>query len=129
MIIKVTEDMLECDSSDAQSYLNTINGIIYDCWHNHGFESGWRNTIAVDLSVCCHMLGIDAIEMLGNLIKAKIIDPADDDEDTTKRVATCLDYKDRFSWNWMIDAYTYYGMGEDHRLEWDLMPVNVRFVH
>lgn len=126
MIIKAYREKLNCDPEEAQDYLNVINGIIWDCWNNDGFEPGWRNSIAVDLSVSCHMLGLDAIDVLDALIKAKIIDPVKDDEDTHKRVQTCFDYERRFSWDWMIDADIYKDMGEEHQLQWDLMGVNVR---
>lgn len=91
---------------DAEDYVAVLNGIIDECYSG-GFSEGTRNEIAVNLTVVAYCLGLDPIEVLDNLVGAKVINPDDDDEDTWNRVRTVMDYADRFSWDWMLNP-TYY---------------------
>lgn len=111
-------DKLSCGKTEAQDYADVLNGIVWDCWHSGGFERGWRNTIAVDLTVCADSLGLDPIKVLDALVDEEIIDPTKDDEDTWNRIRTVMDYQSSFSWDWMIDPDIFQEIAKDmyHRL-------------
>jgi hypothetical protein len=113
--IEVKKDNVSCNKDMAEDYILTLNGIVFDCANSHlgtyrGFREGTRNTVAVDLTVCATMLGLDPEVVLDELTDLDVIDPTDDDEDTFERVKTVSDYKDRFSWDWMIDPSYYYNL-------------------
>lgn len=123
MIIKIEIDKCLCSKNNIADYANVLNGIVYECHERLGFSRGNRNTVAVDLAVAAHMLGLDAIKVLDKLIEEEVINPCDDDEDTYRRVETVLDYKDRFNWDYMIDPDYYVGVARAHAEAADMMPV------
>lgn len=123
IVIDIVGEKLDCGTTEGQDYADVLNGIVWDCVKNHGFERGWRNTIAVDLTVCSEMLGLDALDVLEKLIVNGVIDPKDDDEATCNRIRTVLDYKDRFSWDWMLDPDVYRDMARDHAYLFDEIPI------
>jgi hypothetical protein len=92
---------------DAEDYAAVLNGIIDECYNHDGFRETTRNEIAVNLTVAAYCLGLDPIDVLDNLVEAKVIDPDVDDEDTWNRVRTIEDYADRFSWDWMLNPMYY----------------------
>lgn len=123
MVIEITKDGCLCDEENMQDYVDILNGIVYECYEHLGFEHGTRNTIAVDLTVAAHMLGLDATKVLDWLVEEDVINPCDDDEDTYRRVETVLDYKHRFSWNYMIDPSHYVFVAREHANDIKDMPV------
>lgn len=113
--VEIKKDNVLCNENMAEDYVLTLNGIVFDCANSHlgtyrGFREGTRNTIAVDLTVCATMLGLDPEEVLDELVDLDVIDPTVDDEDTFERVKTVSDYKDRFSLDWMIDLLYYFNV-------------------
>lgn len=120
---RVAGDALVCGKTEAQDYADVLNGIIYDCWKDHGFQRGWRNTIAVDLTVAAHTIGFDPEDVLMKLVDKGVIDLDDDDEDTYQRVKTVLDYKRNFSFDYMIDWDIFKDIWYEHRHEAENMPV------
>ena len=112
--IKVSIDEVLCDHDTAPQYAAVLNGIAWDCLHNHGFEQGWRNSVAVDLTVAATMLGLEPTEVLDKMVNEGIIDLGDDDEDTYQRVRTVEDYADRFDWDYMLHPDVYLSLGEIH---------------
>lgn len=106
-VIEIARDKILADEDSVQDYVDLLNGIVWECANNFGFDRGKRNTIAVDLTVAAYMLGLDPIGVLDKLIDRKVIHPSDDDEDTHVRVQTVMDYSRRFSWEWMIDPDMY----------------------
>lgn len=124
MIIKITREECLCDECDIPAYVDVLNGIVYDCVHGTGFVRGTRNMIAVNLSVAAYELGLDAEEVLEDLVKAGVINPCDDDEDTYRRVSTVLDYKRRFDWCYMIDPDYYVTKIRDYYVDVSRMPVS-----
>lgn len=117
------ESVLLVPQHKVQDYVDVLNGIVYDCYINCNFWQGHRNTVAVDLAVCCDLLGLGWEKTLDKLVVEKVIDPNDDDEDTYKRVERVMDYSNRFGWDYMIDPERYVGFSkmEDSR-------VPIRFV-
>jgi len=111
--VYIAKDEVLCDEDEAQDYVNVLNGIVVDCFKNAGFSVGYRNTIAVDLTVSAYMLGLDPIDVLDKLVELKVINPEDDDETTCDRVRTVMDYKDRFDWDYMIDPEQYERTGSE----------------
>lgn len=123
--IKIDESKIILIPKDkAQQYVDVLNGIVSDCYYNGGFSEGYRNTIAVDLTVCCVMLELDPIKTLDKLVLAKVIEPDRDDENTWTRVHVVSTYHRRFSWDWMIDPEIYKDIGIDYRT----VKLPVRFV-
>lgn len=122
MVIEITKDECLCDKDDVQDYVDVLNGIVYDCRHG-GFSVGYRNQVAVDLAVASYMLGLDANDMLNKLIEESVINPLVDDEDTSRRVETVLDYHRRFDWEYMIDPEHYVDMARAHADDIKVMPV------
>lgn len=92
---------------DAADYVAVLNGIVDECYNRSGFREGTRNEVAVNLTVSAYCLGLDPIEVLDQLVEAKVIDPRDDDENTWNRVRTIMDYAHRFSWDWMLNPLYY----------------------
>ena len=105
--IEIAKDEVLADEAHALVYLSILNGIIYDCYQQNGFTEGYRNQVAVDLTVAAHMLGLDPEDALQKLVDAKVIDLSKDDEDTFERVRRVMQYSDRFSWDYMIDPDAY----------------------
>lgn len=58
MIIKVEDTRL--DKEDTEQFIKMFNGIYDYIVNQKGYANGMRNTIAVDFSIICHMLGKDA---------------------------------------------------------------------
>ena len=113
MTIDIAIDEIMCDESVAQRYVYVLNGLSYHCQEG-GWRLGWRNEIAVNLTVSAWELGLDAIEVLNKFIDNGLINPLNDDQSTFARVNTVLDYIYEFSWGWMIDAADWEKLGKDH---------------
>lgn len=113
MIIDIATDEVMCDECEAQRYIYVLNGLSYHCQEG-GWRLGWRNEIAVDLTVSAYELGLDAVEVLNKFIDNGLIDPATDDQSTFGRVSTVLDYSWEFDWSWMIDPADWEKLGKDH---------------
>lgn len=113
MTIDIATDEIMCDESEAQRYVYVLNGLSYHCQEG-GWRLGWRNEIAVNLTVSAWELGLDAIEVLNKFIDNGLINPLNDDQSTFARVNTVLDYISEFSWDWMIDAADWEKLGKDH---------------
>lgn len=113
MTIDIATDEIMCDECEAQRYVYVLNGLSYHCQEG-GWRLGWRNEVIVNMTVSAYQLGLDAIEVLNEFVKAGIIDPESDDESTLKRVGTVLDYSWEFSWDWMIDPAEWEKLGKDH---------------
>lgn len=115
-VINVPLDETLCydDRDDALRYLHVLEGIMWSCVHDHGFREGYRNTVIVDLTVSCSMLGIDELYVLSLLNNAGAIDYRDDDEDTEERMSRVLEYWRKFDYDYMIDPDHYRELGEQH---------------
>lgn len=122
MVIEIAKDECLCDEDDVQDYVDVLNGIVYECVHDN-FREGYRNQVAVDLTVAADMLGLDANDVLNKLFKESVINPLDDDEDTCRRVETVLDYRRRFDWEYMIDPEHYVAVARAHADDIKVMPV------
>lgn len=112
-IIKVNPDRMVCDVDSSQDYLDVLNGISWFCEHSSGYSEGYRNEIAVDLTVSCFMLGLEATEVLEVMIEEGLIDPKFDDENPWVRVDRVLNYADRFDWDYLLDPDTYLTISYD----------------
>lgn len=128
MLIEIAKDECLCDEDDIQDYVDVLNGIVYECVQGN-FKEGYRNKVAVDLTVAAHMLGLDANDVLNKMFKESVINPLDDDEDTCRRVETVLDYRRRFDWEYMIEPETYTKAAKDWYTEmhWHVnLPIRFR---
>lgn len=101
--IKIQKSDALVDEDSIQDYIDILNSIAWFL-EQDGYKEGWRNEIAVNLTVASYMLGLDPHDVLKELMSSNLIKDGDDDEDTVKRIDIVLDYKDRFEWGWMIDA-------------------------
>lgn len=106
--IKVSKEKV-IDIDSASDYIAMMNGIAYACHEYSEYQKGFRNTVAVDLTVGSYMLGLDPLNVLDVFIKYGLIDPAMDDEAPNDRVKRVLLYSESFDWNWMIDPDMYVG--------------------
>lgn len=113
----------EDDIMKVEDYIDFMNGIVFALANLDEWRSGYRNQLAVDITVGCTLLGIDAIDMLDKLIDLKLIDPDADDEDTETRFRVVLDYKDRFRWGWMINPDDYVAFVHCHDYNPETLPV------
>lgn len=113
MIIDIAKDEVMCEEDEAKRYVDVLNGLSYHCQEG-GWRLGWRNEIAVNLTVSAYQLGLDAIEVLNKFIDNGLINPLNDDQSTFGRIGTVLDYHWDFSWSWMIDAADWEKLGKDH---------------
>ncbi len=105
---KIPKEDLENNANIIDEYVDLLNGIAYACQRYDEYSQGNRNTVAVDLTVACYMLGlVDVQRILDMFIKASLIDPARDDENPETRVYRVLEYRYRFDWDWMIDPEQY----------------------
>lgn len=109
-IIKIDVSKTRVDPADAQDYLDVLNGISWDCQENDGYSEGYRNQVALNLTVACYLLGLSATDVLETMIINGIIDPWCDDEIPYERVTRALEYRYRFDWDYMIDPDTYLTM-------------------
>lgn len=113
MIVEVEGTKARCDVDSIDDYVALLNGVAYDCQYLSGYTEGNRNTIAVNLTVGCHMLGLDPLGVLETFESNSLISEYLDDEFPAKRIKTVLDYADRFSWEWMIDADEFASNGRE----------------
>lgn len=110
-VFKVNLEHLVADSSYDEDALSecaeTFNAIAYECQYNAGWHEGMRNTIAVDLCIVSHMLGLDPMEAYEAFKQEKLIDPDMDDEDTEERFQRICGYLEHWcEWNcasYMLD--------------------------
>lgn len=109
--IFIARDETIVDDQSAEDYVTLLNGIIDECYNREGYTEGTRNEVAVDLTVAAYCLGLEPLEVLDQLIEAKVIDPANDDGDPRDRVRIVKDYADRFSWDWMLNPGYYHQRG------------------
>lgn len=114
-IIKVNPDRTVCDVDSSQDYLDVLNGISRFCSEYHGYSEGYRNEIAVNLTVSCYMLGLSVAEVLEIMEDEGLIDPKFDDEDPRVRVGRILNYADRFDWDYLLDPDTYLTMSYNRK--------------
>lgn len=117
VIYMIAADDLVCPETEAESYVNVLNGIVHDCYRNHGFQEGNRNNVIVDMTVAAYMLGLDATEVLDKFVGHGVLDISEDDEDTYDRVKTVLEYTRHFDWDWMIDPDGWVDMARDYEGE------------
>ena len=106
MVIEVSKEKV-IDTDSAPDYINMMNGIVYSCHEYDEYQEGYRNTIAVNITVGSYMLGLDALSVLEEFINAGLIDPNKDDEYPSDRIKRALFYNESFSWSWMINPETY----------------------
>lgn len=106
-IIRIDPEDIFCDEEMAEDYIKVLNGIIYSCVRYDEYSEGNRNKVALDLTVACYELGLDALEVLDKLVKIGAIDPQKDDEAPIIRVERALNYSHRFDWDYMIDPEDY----------------------
>lgn len=116
MIVDIANDEILCDEKDAQDYVDVLNGLSYHC-QGLGWCSGWRNEVAVNMTVAAYLLGLSAINTLEKFIEEGIIDPYTDDESTVGRVETVLLYDKDFCWTWMIEPDWWKKLGKKHNDE------------
>lgn len=109
MIITIDSDFVLCDKESIDDYVELLNGLVWDCNQYDGYKVGYRNTMALDLTVASYMLGLDPERVMSEFIKAGLIAKVMDDEDPMDRVKRALDYKDRFDWDYLIDPDDYMG--------------------
>lgn len=109
--IRVARDETIVDEECAKDYVTLLNGIVDECHNHDGYTEGTRNEVAVDLTVAAYFLGLEPVDVLDQLIEAKVIDPANDDDDPHDRVRVVKDYADRFSWDWMLNPEYYHSRG------------------
>ena len=114
-VFKVNLEHLITDSSYDESAFSEcaemFNAIAYECQYNAGWHEGMRNTIAVDLCIVSHMLGLDPMEAYEAFKQEKLIDPDMDDEDTEARFQRICDYLGR----WCNENYARYML---NRVTW-----------
>lgn len=104
---RIPKEDLENNAKIIDEYVDLLNGIAYACQMYDEYSQGSRNTVAVDLTVACYMLGLDAQQISDLFIKASLINPARDDEDPETRIDRVLNYRYKFDWDWMIDPEQY----------------------
>jgi len=101
-VIEIPRDEVLIDEDSVGEYVDMLNGIVQWC-RGGGWTHGYRNTVAVDLTVGCVMLGLDPLEVLDKLVYADVIRSGEDDEDTAERIKKVMDYQALFDWEWMIN--------------------------
>lgn len=106
----ITKDETICPEEDIERYIDVLNGIAYRCSIG-GYKQGYRNDIAVNLTVSSYMLGLSPLQVLKSFEEAGIILDEMDDESPLKRVETVLGYSDRFDWDYMLDPEYYESAG------------------
>ena len=119
-VIKIDKNkvrLLNSEMDQMNDYINLLNGIAYACQSYDEYSEGYRNTVAVDLTVGCYMLGLDAHEVLERFVIAGLIDPSKDDEAPVDRVNRVLDYRHKFDWDWMIDPDQYLHMAKPYKFD------------
>lgn len=98
----VTADNSLYDENDFSECAEMFNAIAYECQYNAGWHEGMRNTIAVDLCIVSHMLGLDPMEVYEAFKQEKLIDPVTDDEDTEERFQRICGYLEYWrNWNYV----------------------------
>ena len=112
---RIPKEDLENNVNIIDEYVDLLNGIAYACQRYDEYSEGSRNTVAVDLTVACYMLGLDALQILDMFVKASLIDPARDDQDPEGRVYRVLDYRYKFDWDWMIDPEQYLNIAKVYK--------------
>ena len=106
-VILVRKSKTIVDPCHAQEYVDLMNGISFTCERYNEYHEGYRNTVAVDLTVGAWMLGLDPFNVLDYLVEANVINPGFDDESPNTRIHRVLDYAERFDWDWMINPDDY----------------------
>lgn len=108
-IFKVNLEHLVTDSNtyDENAFIQCakmFDVIACECQCNAGWHEGMRNTIATDLCIVSHMLGLDPMEVYEAFKQEKLIDPDKDDENTEARFQCICDYLE----NWCCWDYASY---------------------
>lgn len=125
--IKVSKEKV-IDVDSAPDYISMMNGIAYACHEYAEYQEGFRNTIAVDLTVGSYMLGLDPFDVLNTFIKYGLIDPLMDDEAPIDRVRRVLLYDYNFDWDWMINPDSYVALFVKFNPQEKEIPVTFKLV-
>lgn len=104
--IKIKKADCLCNDEEVTDFLDVLQGIAYACDAGK-YSEGYRNEIAVNLTVSAHMLGLEPKDVLDAFMDEEIIMEADDDEYPHDRVETVLGYHRRFDWTYMLDPMAY----------------------
>lgn len=104
---KVSRKNAGCEENIVDDYVAVLNGIAVCCHKYDEYQEGYRNQIAVDLTVAADMLCLDPYVVLEEFEKAGLIRDYNDDEDPETRVSRVMNYSTRFCWDYMISPYNY----------------------
>lgn len=96
-------------TKEFDKLLYTLNGLSIDC-QGGGFQEGSRNEIILDIVVCSELLGLNALDTITDFLTT-VIDPEKDDENTYDRAKRMLNYRGRFSYDYMLSPNYYYTVG------------------
>lgn len=127
VVYKVSKADAAVPDAVVGDYVQVLNGLAAKCAEG-GYDVGWRNDIIVDLTVAAYLLGVEPECVLDDFVYTDLIDCSDDDEDPYDRLARVLDYKPRYSWNWMIDAEWWRRVGEKAIEDGTYLPVRFELV-
>lgn len=105
MKITVSRSHVRCKQEEVEDYANVLDGLIYDIDHG-GYVKGYRNTMIVNLVVCCYELDRDWQDVMNAFLQKF----EDDEEDAWHRAEVVEDYADRFNWNYMISPNIWRGI-------------------
>lgn len=96
-----------------KEFVSQLNSIC-DALAGGQYVEGSRNNIAVDLSCCCHAVGLDPMEV-ADMAWADVDDP--DRDDLERRVKVIFDYVDFWDDSGDISQYMVCSWGEPEK-EW-----------
>ncbi len=96
---------LNWDEHDVDEAIEVANGILVFIDKN-GWMEGFRNNMAVDLSIACHYIGYDPVLLIDETMGKSFEDiTLSDDEDAEKRLTKVKWYLD---YGWKHDPSMYY---------------------
>jgi len=92
MIDAATPDESIYDAEDIEQARKVLDNILYAIVNDDAYRVGNRNNIAVDMTIACEVLGVDAADVMNELVESGTVPCYEDDGTAVERVEKVMRY-------------------------------------
>lgn len=92
MIDAATPDESIYDVEEIEQARKVLDNILYAIVNDGAYKEGNRNNIAVDMTIACEVLGVDASDVMNELVENGTVLYYEDDGNAVARVEKVMQY-------------------------------------